>query len=169
MAAPFLSGVTVSGGESTMQLKFVIALFSAIKQNPALKHLSCLIDSNGYLAVKSWKKVLPYMDGAMIDLKAHSPQLHQTLTGKKNQRVLNSIRFLHQKNRLTEIRLLAIPGKTDTQEEVTAIGRFLKSLDGETSVKVNAFSNKAVKGEACNWECFSENDISLFYERLNKQ
>ena len=165
-AAPFLTGITVTGGESTVQLKFVIALFSALKAHPALKHLNCLIDSNGYLSPKSWETVLPVMDGAMIDLKAYSDELHQELTGKSNQRVLESIRFLERHNKLTEVRLLAIPGKTDTDAELNAIGQFLKSLPSEIPVRINAFSNQAVRGEARSWCSFPEADIPLFQKRL---
>ena len=166
-AAPFLTGITVTGGESTMQLKFVIALFSAIKQHSALKHFDCLIDSNGYLSPVNWQKVLPFTDGAMIDLKAFDNTLHKTLTGKGNQRVLETIQFLHQQNKLTEVRLLAIPGKTDTNQEIHAIGRFLKSLGEPVPVRINAFSNKAVSGEARDWDCFPEENIPHFQKRLD--
>jgi pyruvate-formate lyase-activating enzyme len=41
--APFIEGITVSGGEATTQLPFLIALFTAIKADPALHHLTCLV------------------------------------------------------------------------------------------------------------------------------
>ncbi|CAM3464983.1 Pyruvate formate-lyase 1-activating enzyme [Parendozoicomonas haliclonae] len=150
-AAPFLTGVTVSGGESTMQLKFVRQLFAAIKAHPQLSHLTCLIDSNGYLSTNSWRAMLDEFDGAMIDLKAMNNELHQWLTGKGNQRVLDTIRFLDQHNKLTELRFLAIPEITDTPEELSAIQSFIKELRSDFTLKVNAFSNKAVKGEARQW------------------
>jgi len=55
---PFLTGVTVSGGEPTKQLKFVIELFEAIKADQELAGLSCFIDSNGYLGESGWESVL---------------------------------------------------------------------------------------------------------------
>jgi pyruvate-formate lyase-activating enzyme len=67
--APFIEGITVSGGEATTQLPFVIALFTAIKSDPALGHLTCLVDSNGLLSETGWQKLLPVLDGAMLDLK----------------------------------------------------------------------------------------------------
>ena len=42
----FYQWVTVSGGESTLQLPFLIDYFKAIKEAPDLRHLTCLIDSN---------------------------------------------------------------------------------------------------------------------------
>ena len=148
-AAPFLTGITVSGGEATVQLKFVQALFREIKAVPELKHLSCLIDSNGYLPVSAWETILPDMDGAMIDLKAMDDELHLWLTGRSNQRVLDSIRYLDQHYKLTEVRFLAIPDIT--VQEVEPVRTFLSSLTRKPQIKVNAFSNHAVKGEARQW------------------
>lgn len=150
-AAPFLSGITVSGGESTTQLKFVRQLFKAVRAHPNLSHLTCLIDSNGHLPVPIWESILPEIDGAMIDLKAMDTELHKWLTDRGNKRVLDSIQFLDSHSKLTELRFLAIPDITDTPKELTAIKGFLKSLSSDTTLKVNAFSNKAVRGEACDW------------------
>ena len=160
-AAPFLTGITVSGGESTMQLKFIRTLFETIKQHPQLKQLSCLVDSNGYLSTASWEKLLPSMDGAMIDLKASNNDLHRWLTGRSNQRVLESIRFLYQRNKLTEVRWLAIPEVTDNTDEISAISQFLNASAPDIPLKINAFSNKAVKGEAKHWKNMSDDRILL--------
>ncbi len=149
LAAPFLTGITVSGGEATVQLKFVRALFQEIKNRPELKHLSCLIDSNGYLPVSAWKALLPDIDGAMIDLKAMDDQLHIWLTGCSNQRVLDSIRFLDQQHKLAEVRFLAIP--EITVQETESIGDFLASLVSSPRIRVNAFSHHGAKGEAGQW------------------
>ncbi|MCL6269503.1 hypothetical protein M3P05_06055 [Sansalvadorimonas sp. 2012CJ34-2] len=91
-----------------------------------LQHLSCLIDSNGYLPVSVWEKILPDMDGAMIDLKAMDDDLHQWLVGKPNQRVLDTLRYLDSQNKLVEVRFLAIPDITVNQVE--KIRAFLSSL-----------------------------------------
>lgn len=69
-AVLFIEGITVSGGEATTQLPFVVALFTAIKNDPQLRHLTCLVDSNGMLSETGWEKLLPVCDGAMLDLKA---------------------------------------------------------------------------------------------------
>jgi pyruvate-formate lyase-activating enzyme len=50
----------VSGGEATTQLPFLIALFTAIKTDPALHHLTCLVDSNGLLSETGWQNCCRY-------------------------------------------------------------------------------------------------------------
>ncbi|MGO0765999.1 YjjW family glycine radical enzyme activase, partial [Citrobacter freundii] len=37
-AALFIEGITVSGGEATTQLPFIVGLFRAIKTDPQLQH-----------------------------------------------------------------------------------------------------------------------------------
>ncbi|WP_251281251.1 radical SAM protein, partial [Enterobacter hormaechei] len=109
-AVLFIEGITVSGGEATTQLPFVVALFTAIKNDPQLCHLTCLVDSNGMLSETGWEKLLPVCDGAMLDLKAWGSECHQQLTGRDNQQIKRSICLLAERGKLAELRLLVIPG-----------------------------------------------------------
>lgn len=124
----FLSGITISGGEATLQLGFIIALFKAIKATPQLAHLTCFIDSNGSLSAHGWEKLTPYIDGAMIDLKAWQATTHLWLTGRDNQRVIATMDQLATADKLHEVRLLYIPGKTDLMSEIEALASYLLNL-----------------------------------------
>ncbi|WP_093152202.1 YjjW family glycine radical enzyme activase [Aliiruegeria lutimaris] len=147
----FLDGITVSGGEATVQLKFVTALFKAIKQDQSLAQLTCLIDSNGHLGPAGWKQVLPWTDGVMLDIKAMDPETHMRLTGRNNGKVLESARYLHEAGRLEELRLLVIPGLTDSVAEISALATFIKTLDPATPLRLNAFQHHGVAGPARDW------------------
>ena len=48
---PYISGITVSGGEATVQNEFVAELFKEIKAQPDFNGLTTFIDSNGNLFV----------------------------------------------------------------------------------------------------------------------
>ncbi|MCW7553921.1 YjjW family glycine radical enzyme activase [Endozoicomonas gorgoniicola] len=168
VASPFIDGITLSGGEATVQLKFVKAFFTAVKNDSALNHLTCLIDSNGYLPLSAWKSVLPVMDGAMIDLKAMDADLHKWLTGRDNFRVFQTIEYLASVSKLIEVRLLIIPNINDTAEEKMAVKDYLSSLNTNINIKVNAFSNKAVKGEAIDWLSLSEEKKALYLQSINR-
>jgi pyruvate formate lyase activating enzyme len=61
--APFLSGVTVSGGEATLQAPFVRDFFAALKDDARLARLSRFVDSNGVRAAEVWDDLDPVMDG----------------------------------------------------------------------------------------------------------
>ncbi|GMM89836.1 YjjW family glycine radical enzyme activase [Vibrio fortis] len=162
----FLSGVTISGGEATMQLPFIIELFKAIKTDPRLSHLTCFIDSNGSLSPEGWNRVLPYLDGAMIDLKSWQNETHQWLVGRENHRVLSSINFLAEHQKLHEVRLLHIPGKSDLDTEVEPVGRYLSSLPKNVVIRLNAFQHHGVTGEALNWSKCTKQQMNEFHDQL---
>lgn len=166
--APFLSGVTISGGEATLQLPFIVEYFKAIKSTSSLSHLTCFIDSNGSLSEQGWNKVLPYLDGTMIDLKAWQNDTHLWLVGRENHRVLHSINLLAQHGKLHEVRLLYIPNKTDLLTEIHAISAYLKTLPEYINIRLNAFQHHGVIGEALTWDKCSKTQMEKFENRLVK-
>jgi len=151
-AEPFVSGVTMSGGEATLQWRFVRRLFEAIKSDPQLARLTTLVDSNGNATLDVWDALAPSMDGAMIDLKAFDPDLHLELTRRPNDRVLDSIRHLAGLGKLHEIRLLLIPGVNDTDEELVPIARWLAGVDPSVRVRLNGFRRIGTRLLACGFE-----------------
>ena len=165
----FLSGITVSGGEATMQLPFVIELFKAIKKNDELKHLTCFVDSNGFLSENGWAKILPWLDGVMIDLKAWQNDNHQWLTGKSNHRVLRSIRYLAAHQKLHEIRLIHIPKIQDMDDHIDDLAELVHELPDSVNIRLNAFSVHGVAGEAKTWEPCSQDELNAFADRLHQK
>lgn len=152
---PLLTGITVSGGEATTQLPFVVALFAAIKAAPDLAHLSCLLDSNGSLGETGWQRLLPVLDGAMIDLKGWRESVHHGLTGQGRERVLASLQLLARAGKLAELRLLQVPGRSDFLDaggELDAgLATFLQTL-GPVPIRLNGFRHHGVRGEAMGWQ-----------------
>jgi pyruvate formate lyase activating enzyme len=144
---PFLSGITVSGGEPTLQLAFLCQLFEAVKVTPGLARLTTFVDTNGTLAVGGWDKLAPWLDGAMVDLKAARPATHRTITGQDNAAVLDSLRHLHDLGKLYEVRLLVIPGLTDTPEELAAYAEALAAVGPGVRLKLMAFRHHGVRAK----------------------
>ncbi|GAB3777323.1 radical SAM protein [Nocardioides pacificus] len=147
VAEPYLAGVTVSGGEVTTQYPFVRELFSAIRADPQLKRLTTFVDSNGFAVRNVWDRLLPVIDGAMIDLKALDPEVHLRLTGRSNELVLESIRHLHAHERLHEVRLLLVPGFNDSDEQLARTADWLAALDPALRVVVIGFRQHGVRPE----------------------
>jgi pyruvate formate lyase activating enzyme len=138
-AAPFLSGITASGGEATQQPTFVRELFAAIKADPALARLTCFVDSNGACDLAVWDELDPVMDGAMVDLKCLDPDIHRALTGQSNDGVLVSIGHLHRLGKLYEVRLLLVAGMNDDPALLVRTAEWLASVDPYLRVKVIGF------------------------------
>jgi pyruvate-formate lyase-activating enzyme len=147
-AAPFLSGITVSGGEATQQPEFVRALFRAVKADPSLQRLSCFVDSNGATDRATWASLVPVMDGAMIDLKCFDPKIHLAMTGQPNEQVLESIRYLDAVDRLYEVRLLLIAGVNDDSQLLDRTARWLADLNPLMRVKLIGFRAHGVRSHA---------------------
>lgn len=141
--APYLAGVTVSGGEATTQPGFVHDLFAVVRDE--LPGLTRFVDSNGNATRAVWDRLLPVMDGAMLDLKALDPDVHLRLTGRGNERVLGSIRYLHAHDRLHEVRLLLVPGYNDSPDQLARTGDWLAALDPGLRVVVIGFRRHGVR------------------------
>ncbi|SON52692.1 putative pyruvate formate lyase activating enzyme [Vibrio tapetis subsp. tapetis] len=165
----FLSGITMTGGESTLQLKFIIEFFRAIKGDKQLKHLTCFVDSNGSLGVNGWQALIPVMDGAMIDIKSWQPETHLWLTNRNNHRVFQSITLLNEHNKLHEIRLLHVPGKSDFELHASALSQYLKTLSPLPRIKINAYSNHAVVGQAKSWLNCAQSDMQSLVTKFKQQ
>lgn len=146
-AAPFISGITVSGGEATRQPRFLRALFTAVRADPDLAHLTCFVDSNGACHQDVWDDLLTaaLLDGAMIDLKCLDPSIHVAMTGQGNDRVLANIRFLAGRGALHEVRLLLIAGVNDDPELLRRTGQWLATVDPTMRVKVIGFRPHGVR------------------------
>ncbi|AUU24304.1 YjjW family glycine radical enzyme activase [Aeromonas caviae] len=166
---PLLTGITVSGGEATTQLPFVIALFTAIKAAPDLARLTCLLDSNGSLGKTGWQRLLPVLDGAMIDLKGWHEPVHLALTGRGRERVLVSLQLLAQAGKLAEVRLLMVPGRSDFLDATGALEEalttFLLSL-GPVPIRLNGFRHHGVRGEALSWPEAGSADLTVLANAL---
>jgi len=122
-------GVTVSGGEPTMQPDFIASLFHSMNK----AGINTALDTCGLCSVEKLKKILPHTDIVLYDLKEIDPDKHYKFTGQDNQRIFDNLLFIRDhimemKTRTRTklwIRTPLIPGTTATCENLTGIGTFL--------------------------------------------
>jgi len=157
--APFLSGVTVSGGEPTMHADGVAALFRLLADDPATAGLTRLVDSNGDADPSVWDLLVESMDGAMIDLKALDPRVHEFLTGRSNERVIASIERLAPLGKLAEVRLLIVPGVNDTPVQIARTARFISRLHPAPDVVVQGFRHEGTRHVAGQFRSATKADL----------
>ena len=144
-AAPFLTGVTVTGGEATLQAPFVRALFDELAADPVTAPLTRFVDSNGDADAGVWELLAPVTDGVMLDLKALDDDMHVVLTGHPNARVLASVHDLAARGLLAEVRLLLVPGLNDSDEVLRRTARWLLDIDPDVRVRVNPFRHDGAR------------------------
>ncbi len=138
-AAPFLTGVTVAGGEPTCQPEVVHELFTRLAADPRTERLTRFLDTNGDAPPEVWQRLLPVTDGVMVDLKALDDAVHLVLTGSSNVRVLAAIRELATRGPLYEVRLLLVPGLNDSDRQLARTAAWLHDVDPAIRVRVNPF------------------------------
>lgn len=165
---PYISGVTVSGGEATIQFEFIEELFSYIKSDPEMSHLTTFIDSNGNTPRPVWELLAPVTDGVMLDLKVLDPIKHELLTGQSHKNVLNSIKFLTTLGILYEVRLLLIPSINDSDTELRDTAHWLLEVNPNMRIKINAFKNHGVRASARQWRNVVEEDCERYVRILTE-
>ncbi len=127
---PFIRGITVSGGECTLQIDFLLELFKKVKE----LGLTALIDSNGSFDFKANPEILEYCDGVMLDIKATNPIKHKWVTGQDNKMVLDNAKYLASVKKLTEIRTVCIPDDLNSLETINDISEVLKDYIGKGDI-----------------------------------
>ncbi|MDQ1245925.1 MAG: hypothetical protein QG597_292 [Actinomycetota bacterium] len=166
---PYISGVTVSGGEATLQHEFVLDWFSELKGSRDTARLSTLIDTNGTATQATWEALAPVTDGVMVDLKVLDDGRHRELTGHSNAAVRESISFLAGTGLLYEVRLLLVPGQNDSDAELRALADWLLGVDPRVRVKINPFMTHGVRAAARGWPQTSAGDESRYRATLTDQ
>lgn len=143
---PFIRGVTVSGGECSLYLPFLRALFQRCHQ----EGLTTLMDSNGFLPLPK-DDFFSFCDGVMLDIKSWDEEVHQRLTGKKNQTIKENLLYLSKIERLQEIRIVVVPSLVDVNSCLQGVKEIIKDKIEHVHLKLIAFRPLGVKGELATW------------------
>ena len=146
--APFLSGITVTGGEATLQAAFVHDLFAAVKADPELGHLTAFVDSNGGAPRSVWDLLAPVTDGVMVDLKAWDPDVHRRLTNAAIDPVLDSIAHLADTGLLAEVRFLIVGDANDDPEAMAGAAAWLREVAPGVPAKMYGFRRHGTRPQA---------------------
>lgn len=126
-------GITVSGGEPTLQAPFVAELFRECKERWGL-HTA--LDSNGFCDPAHAGNLLDVTDLVLLDLKYMDDSGHVALTEQSNARVLSFARHLSERKVKLWLRRVLVPGYTDDAEDLLALGRFAAELEGVERIEV---------------------------------
>ena len=121
----FISGITVSGGECTLQSEFLTELFREVKK----MNLTCFVDTNGSVPLWEQKELVEVMDMAMVDIKSYDNEEHKRLTGTGNTTVIENVRYLAKLNKIYEIRTVIVPKVLDNYNNVDKISKLIAILN----------------------------------------
>ena len=116
-------GVTLSGGEVLSQPEFLHDLLKALHDEAGLH--TCL-DTCGMAPWPLLERVLPYVDMVLFDVKHMDGDIHKNATRAGNGPILANARKLAARGVPVLIRVPLIPGFNDTDENLSALGAFLR-------------------------------------------
>lgn len=135
-AAPFLDGITLSGGECTLQPDFIYELFQQVKRHT---ELTTFLDTNGLMPSPVMKKLSLVTDGFLFDWKAYEDSVHIALTGQSSQDIVENMEYASEQGLLYEVRTVLAEGVTDNLETIRRMARFIKELNPYTRWKLIPF------------------------------
>ena len=130
-------GVTISGGEPTMQPRFASALLKALKR----EGYHTALDTCGQVEWKTLEKILVDVDLVLYDLKHINPVSHEKTTGVPNWIILSNLRRISKLDKPLVIRVPVIPGFNDSPDDFRVMGKFLGELGGIDTVELLPYHN----------------------------
>ena len=122
-------GVTLSGGEPTLQAGFALALLRLLRESG----IETALDTCGLCPPHVLADLLPHISLVLYDLKEIDPARHRQYTGQSNERILANLIELGKLLRASHhppalwVRTPLIPGATAGPANLRGIGAFLNN------------------------------------------
>ncbi len=125
-------GITVTGGEPTLQIGFVTELFKRCK---ALG-VHTALDTSGFVDIERVRELLQYTDLVLMDIKQGIESKHKALTGVSSEKIKAFALYLSEKGIPVWIRYVLVPGYTDGEDDLAAAAAFIGQLRNVEEIDV---------------------------------
>lgn len=117
-------GVTLSGGEvMTQDMDYICKLAQLLHG----EGISVNIDTCGYADYERFRRILPYTDVFLYDIKLMDPAAHKQYTGTDNRLILENLRRLSSDGAKINIRLPLIAGVNANGQHIMDVAAFLRN------------------------------------------
>lgn len=126
-------GVTVTGGEPLLQVKFLIELFKKLKK----ENIHTCIDTSGMVPLtEDIKYLLSLTDLVLLDIKHINTEKCKDLVGFNNEKELAFAKYLSDNNIHMWIRQVLIPGYTDDEKDLLQLKDFIDNLKTVDKIEI---------------------------------
>lgn len=125
-------GLTISGGEPTLQAPVLIELFKECRKH---QFHTCL-DTCGAVFNQAVNQLYDLTDVVMLDVKHIDPTWHQKLTKFSNDNVLKNALYREQSGKEMWLRYVLVPGWTDQEEYLEAWAKYFADYKSVTRVEI---------------------------------
>ena len=125
-------GVTLSGGEPTMQPWFASALLGALKA----RGYHTALDTCGHAEWGVLERVVADADLVLYDLKHMDSFTHRELTGVTAELIQSNLGRVAESGKALVVRVPVVPGHNDSHENFAVMAGFLGGLKGVEAVEL---------------------------------
>ncbi len=126
-------GVTFSGGEPLVQNEFLLEALRNLKVNG----FHTAVDTSGYSDIENIKRIIPFTDLFLFDLKHLDNEKHIASTGVSNALILENFRFLLENAMEVNVRIPVIPGFNNDTGQMSEMRDFLLATKTPALKKIN--------------------------------
>lgn len=146
---PFLrgGGITLSGGEATVQIDFVIDLFEACQArgiHTCLDTCGVLFRDDNEETLAKYERLMACTDLVMLDIKHVNPRQHKVLTGHTNENIIKFLKFMDDRDVNIWIRHVIVPRITFNKEFLFETGELLGNFDNISAIDVLPYHTMGV-------------------------
>ena len=158
-------GVTFSGGEPTMQAKELVTLVDRLHE----EGINVCLDTNGGGWNSDIEMLLGKADLVLLDCKQFNNSRHESLTGRSNEQTLRTAQWLEDNGRPFWLRYVLVPGISDFEEDIRALGEHFKNYKMIQRVEILPYHTLGThKYESLGWEYGLKDTPSNTPEQLDK-
>ena len=162
-------GVTFSGGDPLKQPEFLKETLKLCKE----AGIHTTLDTSG-VGFGDYEEILKYTDLVLYDVKHLTREGYKDMTGieiDETQKFLEACKKMGTK---MWIRQVVVPGKTDSEEYIRELGKFIKTLDNVEKVEllpyhllgVNKYETLGIKYRLEGLEAMDKEAVRALYKFL---
>jgi len=117
-------GLTISGGEPTLQPEFTLELCELAKSNG----ISVALETNGFCDSNTFSRILEGVDLVLYDVKAVDEVKHRALTGGSNRPILDNLRLAVARGANIIVRIPVVPNVNVSRDEFDRFAELMAEM-----------------------------------------
>lgn len=158
-------GLTVSGGEPTIQARELVKLFKEVKE----KGIHTALDTNGSIINDDVKNLYKLTDLVVLDVKHIDNEWHKKITGMGNENVLASAHYREESRKAMWLRYVLVPGYSDQAKYIDEWGKYFHNYKSVERVEIIPYHTLgAHKYEAMGMKYELEDVVPPTVEQIEK-
>ncbi len=128
-------GITISGGEPTLQPEFAKEIFTLCKQ----RGINTCLDTSGSILNDAVKELFKVTDRVLLDIKYTNDADYEKYVGCSMKTPIQTLKYLNDNNIPITLRQVIIPSVNDNEENISELKKLLKEYPAIEKVELLPF------------------------------